>query len=188
MPPISPPPPSDHAAAQHGHPPATPTAALAPLQAVPTGRAAPPALVAPAPGGRDRGCIARTPRQRANVYPPDSAPISISADHHHAHRLAEDQLGQRPLRTTAEGLVRFRGVDLSQAYPRLPLMRVQDGQRIAIRNADDPTRDLRGRGSVHQQRHHEQRRSGVRKDAVSDVAHRNAFPACSLNRVATAIS
>ena len=58
------PPPSRHVGAQHGHPPATPTAALARLQAVPTGRAAPPALVAPAPGGRDRGCIARTPRQR----------------------------------------------------------------------------------------------------------------------------
>ena len=71
--------------------------------------------------------------------------------------------------------MRFRCVDLGQAHLRLPVIRVQDGQRVAVRDTDDPAGDLGGRDGVHQQRQHEQRRSGAHKDAVSDVAQRNAL-------------
>jgi len=50
-------------------------------------------------------------------------------------------------------LVGFGRVDLGQAYSGLPVCLIEDGQRVTLGNADDPTGDLGCGGGVHQRVH-----------------------------------
>lgn len=77
---------------------------------------------------------------------PDDAAVSVPLRPFDADRLAIDQGGEGLLGLLAEGLPLLRGIDSGKPYLVLLVRRIQDGDGIPIRHADD-TADERLRGS-----------------------------------------
>lgn len=74
---------------------------------------------------------------RRHPYLTDEAPVPIKFSPLDPHAFLEDERGQRLLRPFAEGLLFLRRVDAGQANLVDLLFRVENGDRVAVTDADD---------------------------------------------------